>query len=114
MGPGESCARLRWMSRDPGQVVVHIYLAVRRFISAWLPSAGADPGLLFLTGTGVHACASLQLLFCFPLFSCQGTDRNKSCLLRCRYLETDKRTQEQIHLTKVENHPGIIFLRRKP
>jgi hypothetical protein len=27
----------------------------------------------FLTGTVVDACASLQLLFCFPLFNCQGT-----------------------------------------
>jgi hypothetical protein len=54
----------------------------------------------FLTGTVVDACASLQLLFCFPLFNCQGTTGSKSCSLLCRLLETDKRTQEHIHFKK--------------
>src|SRR5947209_15913429 len=31
------------------------------------------PQASLLTGTVVDACASLQLLFCFPLFNCQGT-----------------------------------------
>jgi hypothetical protein len=54
----------------------------------------------FLTGTVVDACASLQLLFCFPLFNCQSTTGSKSCSLLCRLLETEKRTQEQIHFKK--------------
>ncbi len=72
------------------------HLAVRRFV---LVSSERTPASL-LTGTVVDACASLQLLFCFPLFNCQGTTRSKSCSLLCRLLETDKRTQEQIHFKK--------------
>jgi len=45
------------------------HLAVRRFV---LVSSERTPASL-LTGTVVDACASLQLLFCFPLFSCQGS-----------------------------------------
>jgi len=87
---------LRFVSRDPGQVL---------YFRTWL---FADSRLVFsqrpqaslLTGTVVDACASLQLLFCFPLFNCQGATGSKSCSLLCRLLETDKRTQDQIYFKK--------------
>ena len=87
---------LRFVSRDPGQVL---------YTRTWL---FADSRLVFsqraqasfLTGTVVDACASLQLLFCFPLFNCQGATGSKSCSLLCRLLETDKRTQDQIYFKK--------------
>ena len=53
-----------------------------------------QPSLIVLTGTVLDACASLQLLFCFPLFNCQGTSGSKSSSLLCHPPETDKRTQE--------------------
>src|SRR6266487_3645078 len=51
----------------PSSLLSH--LAVRRFVLVLSQRAPAS----LLTGTVVDACASLQLLFCFPLFNCQGT-----------------------------------------
>jgi hypothetical protein len=64
----------------------HLHLAVRRFMLVRSPAHKP----LVLTGTVVDACASLQLLFCFPLFNCQGATGSKSCSLLCRLLETDE------------------------
>jgi hypothetical protein len=90
----------RYLSRDPGQavavLVVPFALGCSQIHACTLSRAQAS----FLTGTVVDACASLQLLFCFPLFNCQSTTGSKSCSLLCHLLETDKRTQEQIHFKK--------------
>jgi len=85
----------RYLSRDPGQAV-SFALGCSQILACTLSRAQAS----FLTGTVVDACASLQLLFCFPLFNCQSTTGSKSCSLLCRLLETDKRTQEHIHFKK--------------
>jgi len=57
------------VSRDPGQVLYSRtwLFADSRLVLSQRPQAS------LLTGTVVDACASLQLLFCFPLFNCQGT-----------------------------------------
>jgi hypothetical protein len=50
-----------------------------------------------LTGTAVSCVhASTQLLFCFPLFSCQSATGNKSCLFLYCHLETDTEHQKPI------------------
>jgi len=85
----------RSLSRDPGQAV-SFALGCSQIHACTLSRAQAS----FLTGTVVDACASLQLLFCFPLFSCQSTTGSKSCSLLRHFLETDKRTQEHIHFKK--------------
>ena len=75
----------RYLSCDPGQAVI---------VCTWLFAESYSRSLqnesLLLTGTVVCAFASTQLLFCFPLFNCQGATGNKSCLLLCRLLETDE------------------------
>ena len=60
---------LRFVSRDPGQV---LYSRTWLFADSRLVLSPETTSSL-LTGTVVDACASLQLLFCFPLFNCQGT-----------------------------------------
>ena len=68
-------------SRDPGQAVAVLLV---HYICTWLFADSRLSPLLcgkvqaafnFLTGTAQDACASRSscCLFCFPLFSCQGT-----------------------------------------
>jgi hypothetical protein len=57
------------LSCDPGQAV-KFALGCSQIHSC---SASVARGGTSLTGTAVCACASTQLLFCFPLFNCQGT-----------------------------------------
>src|SRR5436309_6856940 len=59
---------LRCVSCDPGQAVY-----IRTWLFADCACTLSRTQASFLTGTGVHACASRQLLFCFPLFNCQGS-----------------------------------------
>jgi hypothetical protein len=98
----------RYLSCDPGQAV---------FVCTWLFADLRSPsgyrGGTSLTGTAVCAFASTQLLFCFPLFNCQGTTRSKSCSLLCHLLKTDIGPQEQLRFIK-DRRSWDQFSKEKP
>ena len=102
------CSSVRELRSRPSCLWLH--LAVRRFS---LRLSSLMRGRISLTGTAVFVYASTQLLFCFPLFNCQGTTRSKSCLLLCRILKTDIQLQEHLHFIKERRSWGQ-FLRRNP
>jgi hypothetical protein len=89
---------------------LNLHLAVRRFA---LRSPSGYRGGTSLTGTAVFAFASTQLLFCFPLFNCQGTTRSKSCSLLCHFLKTDIGPQEQLRFIK-DRRSWDQFSKEKP
>jgi hypothetical protein len=62
----------------------------------------------------VCAFASTQLLFCFPLFNCQGTTRSKSCPLLRRFLKTDIERQELNRFLNKDKDPEFKFSKEKP
>jgi len=91
---GSTCSR-RWayarsLSRDPGQavaVLVTFALGCSQIL-ARTPSPGRTSLILDRNCCG-RLRVSLQLLFCFPLFSCQGTTE-KQVLLASLPLSRDK------------------------